>query len=101
MKDLSRHMQLGPSVQQLLAKGGPSIDIPDNMRSDLANVTGVLESPQHSTMSVRRDGYGDLIFIRSQDSQDWMRAGEHVAFNVIFNYKGPLAINLQRRRQAR
>jgi hypothetical protein len=51
------------------------------------------------TTAVRRDGYGDVIFIRPADRVDWMRPGDHVTFSVMFNYKGPLAVELRPRRQ--
>jgi hypothetical protein len=49
------------------------------------------------TFYVRRDGYGDLIYVRPQDQQGWMNPGVSVLFNIAFNYKGALAFNLRLR----
>jgi len=71
--------------------------VPDSSEPGLEEISGVLEGGERPSL-LRRDGYGDQIFVRHQDVQPWMKAGMPVVANVAFNYFGPLALNIRKRK---
>lgn len=95
--DVSEELKMNRSLQLLSQKWGKTIELPPAVKERVAVVTGVLEGSGEDASAVRRDGHGDVIFVRPQDRQTWMRPGLSVSCNIAFNYQGPLAINLQRR----
>jgi SIR2-like protein len=95
--DAAQELDMNRKLAVLSAKWGKTLDVPESIKPRVATVTGTLEGSGHETTAVRRDGFGDAIFIRPQDRPPWGRPGVSVQFNVAFNYKGPLAINMAER----
>ncbi|OEK00112.1 hypothetical protein BFP97_00645 [Roseivirga sp. 4D4] len=69
-----------------------------NSESNKISYKGVIVKQEASYAFVRRDKYGDDIFLyRSPKIHDWhlYKVGSHVKFNLAFNYKGTICINLK------
>lgn len=63
------------------------------------NFTGVIARQENSYAFIQRDRFGDDIFFhRSPSIENWyqFKVGVKVKFNLAFNYKGPICINVKR-----
>ena len=87
--------QLHSKIEELARKWGRP-DVPSSSEPDLYIGTGVVET-QNRLKRIRRDGYGDLLHVRTQDDAEWATAGTAVSFNIGFNFRGPMAFNLRQR----
>jgi tetratricopeptide (TPR) repeat protein len=88
--------QLHRRIEELAKRWGHHEVHPPSGEPNLTEATGVIES-QGRSKRVRRDGYGDLLHVRMQDDVEWAVAGLPVAFNIGFNFRGPVAFNLRKR----
>ncbi|HKV91566.1 MAG TPA: SIR2 family protein [Candidatus Angelobacter sp.] len=95
--DPIQELGMNRKLRALSEKWGKTLEIPDTVKPRVALVTGVLEGSNEEPTAIRRDGHGDLIFVRPQDRKSWMKPGNPVTFNIAFNYQGPLAINVEKR----
>lgn len=89
--------ELHRKLEALAKKWGQTKQFPPSTEPELQEASGVIE-PAGASRWVRRDGYGDALYIYSQSYYEWLQPGTAVTFNVGFNFRGAVALNLQRRR---
>lgn len=88
--------ELHRKIDDLARRWGKPQVQPPATEPSLNEVTGVIEV-QGKSKWIRRDAYGDLLHIRSEDEADWMTAPVPVKFNIGFNFKGPVGFNIRLR----
>src|SRR5262249_36274931 len=81
----AEELDMNRKLKLLSENWGKTLDLPESVQPQIVLVTGVLEGSGQEATAVRRDGHGDLIFVRPQERPSWARPGLPVKFNVAFN----------------
>ena len=69
-----------------------------NSDKDIITYSGKIVKQEASYAFVKRDKYGDDIFLyRDTSIVNWheYKVGTDIKFNVAFNYRGPICVNIE------